>query len=899
MRGATPLSAVLLRVMVLSLVTGCLDPEELDEQTPRVAQAPLVVSTASLANARSAHTVTVLANGKVLAVGGNATSGNKLASCELYDPATGLWSPTGSLNTARSAHTAVLLNDGTVLVTGGIGNTATLSSAERYDPATGTWSVLSSMANAVWKHTATRLRDGRVLVTGGCPSPYTAAAQLFDPATNTWSTTGSMALPRCAHRATLLDDGRVLITGGTYLYTSSHRAEIFNPATGVFTETQPASSDKSTHQATRLADGRVLLLTGESIGNEVYDPSSNSWSTAPAPLEQRFDQAAVLMGDGSTLVFGGESSSVERFSGDVWSIVGHTSGERKSPGVAVLQDGSVLLVGGSYTQWVQTSSTSWTGTPAPLATTERYRHTPSELAKFDGTLGVPKCATPQVECDSASLLRGRGSAVGPERASPNTIKGSCADGISGGYGNDESLQALRVRSSNGGVMQVGQKVIIQAAVVGSSNGASTDVLDIFHTADANAPSWQLVASLPLTPAKSGGRDLSTTFTLPAGSLQAIRGAFRRGGSELACTTGVYDDHDDLVFAVSPPPPDSIPPTVAFTAPTSGAVVGGTVTATATASDNQGVTRVEFLRGSLVMSTDTEAPYAYTMSTISGPVTLTARAYDAVGNVATASVSFTVDRTLPTVSMTAPAIGSTVSGTVTVSANATDNTAVAGVSFYANGTLIGTDTTAPFAVSWNTAGLTAGPQSLMAQAVDSAGNSANSATRTVYTGVGYDATLRTVSCASVGASCDSQSFFSGRWGYEPNEPNTLGGTCADGTSGVFHSDESLDRIRVFTQDGTNFRAGGVVTIEATVWARSTYTWNKLDLYYAADARNPTWVPLTTLTPTGSGVNRLTANYTLPAGSLQAIRGQFRYGNGSGPCTSGAYNDRDDLVFAVGP
>jgi hypothetical protein len=891
--------------MVLSLVTGCLNPEELDEQTPQVAQAPLVVSTASLANARFDHTVTVLANGKVLAVGGKGSSGNKLASCELYDPATGLWTPTGSLNTGRAAHIAVLLNDGTVLVAGGISNTSvTLSSVERYDPATGTWSVMPSMAHAVWDLTATRLQDGRVLVAGGCPSPYTAAAQLFDPATNTWSTTGSMTMPRCDHRATLLDDGRVLITGGTYLQADSYRAEIFNPATGVFTATPNASSYKQPHQATRLADGRVLLLSGNSSGNEIYDPVSNSWSNAPAPFEQRYDQVAVLLADGSTVVFGGEPSSVERFSGGVWSIVGRTTGERQNPGVAVLQDGSVLLVGGSYIQWVQSSSTSWGGSPAPLATTELYRHAPSEVATFDATLRVPKCASPQVECDSSSLLHGRGSAFyGVEQNAPNTINGSCADGNSG-TSNDESLQALRVRASHGGIMQAGQQVTIQAAVVGSVNGASTDVLDIFHAADANAPSWQLVATLPLTPAKSGRKDLSTTFTLPSGSLQAIRGTFRRGGTAVVCSTGSYDDHDDLVFAVSPGAPDTVPPTVAFTAPTSGALVNGSVTVTASASDNLGVARVEFLQGSTVVFTDTAAPYSFTWSAPNGPATLTARAYDAAGNAATANVSFTVDGLQPTVSITAPTSGTTVSGTVTVSANATDNTAVSRVSFYANGTLIGTDTTAPFSVSWNTTGLT-GTQSLQAQAVDTVGNNANSPSVTVSTppssGASYDATLRTVSCAAVGTTCDSGSFFTGRAtsGPEQNAPNTIGATCADGVGGTFHSDESLDRIRVFTRDGTSFRAGSVVTIEATVWAWSGYTSDQLDLYYAADARNPTWVLLTTMTPTASGANTLTATLTLPTGSLQAIRGQFRYGSNAGPCTSGSYNDRDDLVFAVAP
>ena len=47
----------------------------------------------------------------------------------------------------------------------------------------------------------------------------------------------------------------------------------------------------------------------------------------------------------------------------------------------------------------------------------------------------------------------------------------------------------------------------------------------------------------------------------------------------------------------------------------------------------------------------------------------------------------------------------------------------------------------------------------------------------------------------------------------------------------------------------------------------------------------------------GLQTLSAQYTLPAGSRQAVRAQFRYQSSQTPCASGTYNDRDDLVFAV--
>jgi len=165
---------------------------------------------------------------------------------------------------------------------------------------------------------------------------------------------------------------------------------------------------------------------------------------------------------------------------------------------------------------------------------------------------------------------------------------------------------------------------------------------------------------------------------------------------------------------------------------------------------------------------------------------------------------------------------------------------------------------------------------------------------------FNATLKAPACAAVGSSCDSgASLLLGRDGKgpEPNQPNTLASTCADGTSGTFHSDESNDRLKVSTLDGTNFAAGKTVRIDATVWAYTTPSADHLDLYYAANAASPTWTFIGTLTPTVAGSQVLSANYTLPAGTQQAIRAQFRYQGSASACTVGSYNDHDDLIFAV--
>ena len=166
---------------------------------------------------------------------------------------------------------------------------------------------------------------------------------------------------------------------------------------------------------------------------------------------------------------------------------------------------------------------------------------------------------------------------------------------------------------------------------------------------------------------------------------------------------------------------------------------------------------------------------------------------------------------------------------------------------------------------------------------------------------YNSTYKAPACTATGSSCDSgPSLLLGRGtmsgGTEPNHPNTINGSCADGNSGTFHSDESNDRIVVSSSSG-NLTHGQTATVTATIWAWSGYTSDALDLYYSASATSPNWVFIKTITPTKAGAQSLSATFTLPTGSLQAVRAQFRYQGSASSCTTGSYNDHDDLIFAV--
>ncbi len=178
------------------------------------------------------------------------------------------------------------------------------------------------------------------------------------------------------------------------------------------------------------------------------------------------------------------------------------------------------------------------------------------------------------------------------------------------------------------------------------------------------------------------------------------------------------------------------PTVSITAPTSGATVAGTITVAANATDAAGVAGVQFkLDGANLGAEVIAAPYVISWNTslsADGTHVLGAVARDGAGNIGSAArVSVTVDNVPPNVSITAPVSGAMVSGTITVSATATDDVGVVGAQLKLDGANLGAEvTTAPYAISWNTASVSNAVHTLTAVARDRAGNTSTSSAVTI-------------------------------------------------------------------------------------------------------------------------------------------------------------------------
>jgi hypothetical protein len=291
--------------------------------------APIATSgTATMQDERYEATATLLGNGLVLVTGGQKASGGSpaVASADLFDPTNeGFVVATPSaMNVARSGHTASLLADGKVLIAGGQNSqnsgATTVSSAEIYDPASNSFGAVlaSSMNQPRFRHTATVLSDGRVLLVGGAGS--NKSVDLFSHANNTFTTaTGSLQQQRTAHTATLLSDGTLLLVGGTAGVAPLAEVGVISANTVAFTATTGAAAvSRNSHTATLLPNGLVLIAGGYTGAGsssptnsaELYDPHAGVFNPTGTMGVARAEHTAAFTFSGKALFVGGDAAGL-------------------------------------------------------------------------------------------------------------------------------------------------------------------------------------------------------------------------------------------------------------------------------------------------------------------------------------------------------------------------------------------------------------------------------------------------------------------------------------------------------------------------------------------------------------------------------------------------------------
>jgi hypothetical protein len=247
----------------------------------------------------------VLDDGRVLVAGGwrlnwhlDPLSGAEiidtnviLTDAFLFDPSARTWMATGSMNAPRATAAVIKLNDGRVLHVGGIENPSFMSSAtgDVYDPRSGVWTPTPSMPDSStdddpstgysdatnpdlnhgsrWQHAGALLPNGTVLIAGGTvfngPSGgfvVRRSALIYDPRQNTWREVAPMSDRRTGARAVRHTGDRILVVGSSFFASGDLQSteEFFR---GAWSPGPGLSNDASVS----IFDGGLVRVKGEAV----------------------------------------------------------------------------------------------------------------------------------------------------------------------------------------------------------------------------------------------------------------------------------------------------------------------------------------------------------------------------------------------------------------------------------------------------------------------------------------------------------------------------------------------------------------------------------------------------------------------------------------------------------
>lgn len=550
----------------------------------------------------------------------------------------------------------------------------------------------------------------------------------FDPVARTWNRKPDMGFARWYPSVTQMADNRMVTfsgqsTAGNFVNTP----EVFNPANNTITQlpfTTPELAEVQYPQTTLIPSGKIMSISAEHGGVMIYDPANSTWQRVgtterPYGVWTSFAPGKYII-TGGGLTFNDyhdmpddpnavDSQKTTRIldmtSGSpVWSDGGNMQQGRSFHNVTMLPTGKALAVGGA------TIVSDFARAEESTVTAEQW----DPATKTWSQMAAP--AKPRMYHSVSILLPdGRVLSSGGGRLSP-------------------AADQLNAQIYSPPYMFQGNRPTITSAPTNVTHNSTMDVTSP-NAADISKVTISTLASV------THATDWNQHFMeLP----------FTRNGDTISINTpanrNLAPDNYYMVFLVDNRGVPSEAKIVKLgspdgTVPTFSNIQAANVNSNSAAinwtTDETADTQVEYGTTTAYGSSTTLNPALVTAHSqnLTGltPGTLyhyRVKSRDAAGNLATSSdQTFTttvVDTQPPTISLTAPTGGSTVSNTINVTANAADNIAVTGVQFRVDDTNIGADdTSSPYSVSWNTTQVSNGSHTLTAVARDAAGNTTTS------------------------------------------------------------------------------------------------------------------------------------------------------------------------------
>jgi RNA polymerase sigma factor (sigma-70 family) len=283
-------------------------------------------------------------DGKIYVIGGSMNRDPDIdsvyppttAAVEEYDPATDTWTRKADMPTSR-AFFATSVVDGIIYAIGGwtgLNVGRFLSTVEAYDPATDTWTRKADMPTR--REPCAVTVDGKIYAIGGLQHGVVVVptVEVYDPATNRWTRKADMPTAREFHAACVID-GRIYVSGGSPTHigglTGLATVEVYDPATDTWTQVSDMPMARHDHSAS-VVDGKVYIIGGADDAvirlweegkidtgrlNElfsivyVYDPGTDTWTTAADPLPTARGGLTAAVVDGKIYAIGGGQGSTK------------------------------------------------------------------------------------------------------------------------------------------------------------------------------------------------------------------------------------------------------------------------------------------------------------------------------------------------------------------------------------------------------------------------------------------------------------------------------------------------------------------------------------------------------------------------------------------------------------
>ena len=594
-----------------------------------------------------------------------------------------IWNPqTGGFTNAPQDQTDlfctghVMLADGTLLTLGGDtrGSGLGVRDVNAFNATTSTWSTRAPMTYARWYPTGVTLSDGRVLVMSGYADCYGSNClsnipEVFDPRTGSWTSwpTATYATPSYPFLFSLPDD-KVLHAGS---YEGRIDTRVLDLNTRTWTVLDPTPID---------AGSAVMYAPDKFM-------KAGKWANAEAPYTSAHANVYVLdLADPQPR----------------WRQTAPMNFARAYNVLTLLPDGTTLATGGSLS--TDPADTGQGVLEAEIWSPDTETWTP-----------MARMQNPRLYHGTAMLLPdGRVLVAG-----------------SGRYGSPEQF--------NGEIFSPPYLFKGARPTIGSTPTIIQPGATFFlGTPDTDVASVTMLRTGTMTHSfNPDQRFLKLPF------MQTLGGVTVDAPADLGLAPPGYY----LVFLVNaagvpsvgsfvriPAPSEDWQAPTAPTVLTAIGAVGSVSLSWSSATDNTAVTGYELYRStssSFVPADTNRIGQTTSLGFIdsglaAGTYYYRVIAYDQAGNRSApspeAQANATADATPPTVSMTAPAPGASLSGTVTLSANASDAVGVVGVQFLLDGVAIGLeDTTAPYSILWDSRTTTVGPHNMSAVARDAAGN----------------------------------------------------------------------------------------------------------------------------------------------------------------------------------